>query len=168
MRLKKSFRLWFYTRSGYQIYFAFLLTGINTLTVTYFLAIDNAPFLKILFPTFPIYVAFFMLVGLPIVALVGYVHFRKVPGFESQISVNTENNPYVYKLPPGYWLQVIMPYFLAQSKLLTKFSKNEKVTDEELKTISNLQEKMEHLNKGGYVGIGKNRSFKDSDISIDK
>jgi len=160
MKKQKPFRALFYTRTGYQLYFAFILTGINTLTVTYFLAIENVPFLQIVFPTFPIYVGFFMAVGIPVVALVGYFHFRKMPGYESQASINIENNPYVYKLSPGFWLHVLMPYFLAQSILLTKLSKNEKVTDEELKTIKNLQKKMEHLNKGGYVGIGKkSRSF---------
>ena len=41
--LKKNigFRFWFYFRSGWSTYFAFLLAALNTLTVTYYLAIEN-------------------------------------------------------------------------------------------------------------------------------
>jgi len=152
MKKQNLFRWWFYARGGYTIYFAFALIGINTLTVTYYLAIEKAPFLQAVFPTFAIYVVVVGAIGIPILVLTGFIHYRKIPAFKTEIEVQTENNPYVYKLPPGFWLQVIMPYFLAQSKLLTKLSKNEKVTDEEMNKISDLQKKMEHLNKGGYVG----------------
>ena len=151
--MKESlFRWWFYARQGYTTYFAFALIGINTLTVTYYLAIEKAPFLQTVFPTFPVYVTILTAIGLPMLVITGYLHYRKMPAFKTEIEVHTENNPYVYKLPPGYWLLVVMPYFLAQSKLLTKLSKNEKVTDEEMNKISDLQKKMEHLIKGGYVG----------------
>ena len=42
---KLGFRAWFYLRTGYAQYFAFIFAAINTLTVTYFLAIENYPFL---------------------------------------------------------------------------------------------------------------------------
>jgi len=146
------FRWWFYARQGYGIYFAMIFIAINTLTVTYFLAIEKAPFLKAIFPTFPIYVVIILAIGLPLLVMTGFIHYKKIPAYKSEAEVHTVNNPYAYKLPPGFWLEVIMPYFLAQSKLLTKLSKNEKVTDEELSKIYDLQKKMEHLNKGGYIG----------------
>ena len=43
------FRAWYYFRMGWSTYFAFILAAINTLTVTYFLAIDNYPSLKSVF-----------------------------------------------------------------------------------------------------------------------
>ena len=134
-----------------------MFIAINTLTVTYFLAIEKAPFLKAIFPTFPIYVVIILAIGLPLLVLTGFIHYKKVPAYKSEAEIGTENNPYVYKLPPGYWIQVLMPYFLAQSKLLTKLSKNEKVTDEEMNKISDLQKKMEHLIEGGYVGADKRK-----------
>jgi hypothetical protein len=39
------FRAWFYFRNGWSMYFAFIFAAINTLTVTYYLAIDEIPFL---------------------------------------------------------------------------------------------------------------------------
>ena len=47
-----SFRGWYYFRTGWSTYFAFILAAINTLTVTYFLAIENYPSLKLVFPSF--------------------------------------------------------------------------------------------------------------------
>ena len=47
-----GFRGWYYFRTGWSTYFAFILAAINTLTVTYFLAIENYPSLKSIFPQF--------------------------------------------------------------------------------------------------------------------
>ena len=46
MQKKSGFRGWYYFRQGWSLYFAFILAAINTLTVTYYLAIENLPFLK--------------------------------------------------------------------------------------------------------------------------
>ena len=52
MRQNIGFRGWFYFRQGWTTYFAFIFAAINTLTVTYFLAIQEYPFLNEIFPTF--------------------------------------------------------------------------------------------------------------------
>ena len=49
------FRAWFYFRQGWGTYFAFILAAVNTLTITYYLAIEEAPILKELFPSFIFY-----------------------------------------------------------------------------------------------------------------
>ncbi len=149
---RTGFRAWFYLRMGYSIYWAFLFMGINTLTVTYYLAIERAPFLKEIFPSFLHYAVVIIIIGIPILVLTGFVHYKKIPGYKSEAEVNVESNPYVYKLPPGFYLHVIMPFYLLTSKILVKLSNNEKLTDDELKEISELQKKMDHLLKGGYVG----------------
>ncbi len=164
MKIDKVFRLWWYTRQGYQNYLAFFLVGINTLTVTYFLAIERAPFLESVFPTFLSYVIILMGIGLPMLAVIGYIHFKKVPGYGAQASSTVENNPYVYKLPPGWNKNVNMPYFLLQSKILMKIAQNEKVSEEEKNELKTLQKKMDVLIKGGYVGVKKGqRAFEDID-----
>ena len=49
---KLLFRAWFYFRNGWGTYFAFIFAAINTLTVTYFLAIEEYPILNSIFPSF--------------------------------------------------------------------------------------------------------------------
>ena len=50
------FRAWFYFRMGWATYFAFIFAAVNTLTVTYFLAIENYPSLQVVFPSFVYYI----------------------------------------------------------------------------------------------------------------
>ena len=66
-----SFRAWYYFRMGWSTYFAFIFAAINTLTVTYFLAIENYPVLKEVFPTFTIYTIIAIGVGVPLLIGVG-------------------------------------------------------------------------------------------------
>jgi len=164
MDKQSLFRWWFYARQGYQTYFAFALIGINTLTVIYYLAIERAPFLKEAFPSFPVFVAIMLAIGLPILVLTGFFHYKKVPAYKSEAEVNIENNPYTYKIPPGWRLHVEMPFYLLISKYLTKIAKNEKITEEELNDMKKVQEKIEALMKGDYVGTkGKMLSFGQDD-----
>ncbi len=78
------FRIWFYFRTGWSTYFAFILAAINTLTVTYFLAIDNYPSLKNIFPSFEIYILIVSIIGIPILTAIGYSHFKRTPGLRSE------------------------------------------------------------------------------------
>lgn len=149
---RTGFRAWFYLRMGYSIYWAFLFMGINTLTVTYFLAIERAPFLKEIFPTFLHYGLSIVIIGVPILVLTGYIHYKKIPGFQSEAEISVEANPYQYKLPPGFWLHVVMPYFRLQSEMLMKISEKKDLTEDEINKMKELQKKMDHLINGGYVG----------------
>ena len=45
-----------------------------------------------------------------------------------------------------------MPFNLLMSKLMIKLLANQKITDNEIKEMQELQKKMDHLIKGGYVG----------------
>ena len=79
MKQNLGFRAWYYFRMGWSTYFAFVFAAINTLTVTYFLAIESYPVLKEIFPTFIHYVIILAAVGIPILTSIGYVHFKKIP-----------------------------------------------------------------------------------------
>jgi len=149
------FRQWFYLRMGYSMYWAFLILGINTVTVTYFLAIERAPFLEAIFPTFFHYALAAVAVGIPVLILSGFIHYKIIPGFKSEVEIHMESNPFVYKLPPGWQLRVVMPYFRLQSEILIKLSRSEKLTEEELNKMKKLQNDMDTLLKGGYIGEKK-------------
>ena len=79
-----SFRGWYYFRMGWSTYFAFIFAAINTLTVTYFLAIDNYPILKEVFPTFVIYTILVACVGIPLLTFIGYIHFKRTPSYSAE------------------------------------------------------------------------------------
>ena len=94
MRNNLGFRSWFYFRMGWSTYFVFILAAINTLTVTYFLAIDNYPSLKEVFPSFEQYVVITTCIGIPLLIMVGYAHYKKTLAYKSEADVLIESNPY--------------------------------------------------------------------------
>ena len=90
-----GFRGWFYFRTGWSTYFVFILAAINTLTVTYFLAIDNYPVLKDVFPTFEQYALIMVSIGIPLLIVVGYFHYKKTLAYKSEMDITVESNPYL-------------------------------------------------------------------------
>ncbi len=94
MKNSIAFRGWYYFRNGWTVYFAFIFAAVNTLTVTYYLAIENYPILQAIFPTFLHYIITVSSIGVPILVLIGYVHYKKSRAFRSEASINFESNPF--------------------------------------------------------------------------
>ena len=76
------------------MYFAFIFAAINTLTVTYFLAIENYPELKAVFPSFEIYLLTMIAIGVPLLTMIGYTHYKRSPAYSSEAGVMLSANPY--------------------------------------------------------------------------
>ena len=147
IQIKKSrgFRSWFYFRTGWSVYFAFIFAAINTLVVTYYLAIENIPFLGEIFPTFTHYVVTAVLVGIPILVAAGYIHFKRSAGFKSEADVAIETNPHARRTLLN--TEAIIASYLFSNELMMKMLKGEKLTDEEIKKLAELQEKIREHSK---------------------
>lgn len=154
MAKKKNvgFRAWFYFRQGWSTYFAFVFAAINTMVVTYYLAIKDVPFLKIVFPSFLSYMFIVSAIGIPVLVFIGYIHYKKIAAYSSEADIIAESHPYFYKLQPGYNVEVLFPLYLAMTNMLVKMSRNEKLSEKELEEISELQKKVDFLIKGGAIG----------------
>lgn len=152
-RYKKTlpFRVWFYFRMGWSTYFAFIFAAVNTLVVTYYLAIERIPELKYIFPSFLIYAIIMIVVGIPLLVLFGYVHFKKSQAYSSEADIGVESNPYYFKLPPGHQRDVLVPLQLLLSQMILKIATNEKLTVEEIDKLKDIQEKLDILIKGGSL-----------------
>jgi hypothetical protein len=145
IKTSKSFRSWFYFRTGWSVYFAFIFAAINTLVVTYYLAIENIPFLGEIFPTFTHYVVTAILVGIPILVAAGYIHFKRSAGFKSEADVSIETNPHARRTLLN--TEAIVTSYLFSNELMMKMLKDEKLTDEEIKKLTKLQEKIREYSK---------------------
>ena len=128
------------------------MAAINVLTVTYFLAIENYPILQAIFPTFGHYIIIIVSIGVPVLVFVGYVHFKRSQAFTAEADINMEANPYYYKSPPGWNKEVVFPLYLNMITLMIKMSNNEKLTDDEIKELSDIQKSLSTLINGGYIG----------------
>ena len=146
MEKNLGFRGWFYFRTGWSTYFAFIVAAINTLTVTFFLAIDKYPSLSVIFPTFFHYIVIVVCIGVPILVLVGYVHFKRSKSFRAEADVLIETNPHIRRILQN--TEVLLPSYLKLIELVVKLSENKKLTDKELEEVSKLQQKLnEHIDK---------------------
>jgi len=151
-----SFRSWFYFRTGWSVYFAFIFAAINTLVVTYFLAIENYPVLQQIFPSFGHYVLITVAIGIPVLIAAGYFHFKRSAGFKSEADVAIETNPHAKRNLLN--TEAIVTSYLYSNELMMKVLKNEKISDEEMKKFLELQEKIkEHL---------KHKTISDSSFDI--
>ena len=83
MKNSIPFRGWYYFRMGWATYFAFIFAAVNTLTVTYYLAIERVPSLTAIFPNFVQYVAIIGAIGIPLLILIGYVHYKRTLAYKS-------------------------------------------------------------------------------------
>ena len=133
MKQRKGFRGWFYFRTGWSTYFVFILAAINTLTVTYFLAVNNYPILKAIFPTFEQYAVIMVSVGIPMLIVVGYFHFKKTLAYKSEMDIYVESNPYLSRNTVNADLSLKLNLKLIS--LLLKMSTNEKIEKNEIDEI---------------------------------
>lgn len=146
-------RAWFYFRMGYSTYLTFLVGYISTLITVYYLAIKNSPQLLDVFPHFAPFAVLCTVVGIPFSVGLGWMHYKRTPAFTSEQDIQFEANPYYFKLPPGYYLEVFGPVYLELLTLVKKLSSTQQLLDEEdKKRIEELERKLSVLNKGGFVG----------------
>ena len=148
MSTSTGFRGWFYFRMGWSTYFAFILAAINTLTVTYFLAVDNYPALKIIFPSFEIYVLIIISIGVPLLIFVGYSHYKKTKAFRSEMDVLIESNPFLRRNTVN--ADINLRFNLRLIDLILKLSKDT-ISKEELKDMEKI--------KSEIIELVKNRSL---------
>ena len=127
------FRAWYYFRNGWSMYFAFIFAAINTLVVTYYLAIDKIPFLLDFFPSFAHYVAVAVVIGIPFLIIIGYVHFKRSPAYRSEATIGFEVNPYVRRGLINSEINLELNLMILN--LLSKLSNNEKLNEDELNKI---------------------------------
>lgn len=87
-------RSFYYFRTGYSIYLSLPLTMISLCTTVYYLAIQNMPTLKNIFPSLLEFGLALIVVVYPGGALAGWLHFKKMPFYRIEQSINVDSNPY--------------------------------------------------------------------------
>ena len=154
-----AFRLWYYFRQGWSIYFAFILAAINTLTVTYFLAIDNYPGLKIIFPSFELYIIILSSIGIPILIFIGYSHYKKTQGFKSEVDVLIESNPYQRRYLVN--TEIMLSLQLKLILVIQEIAKNQDLDQNKIDELKKLYEEI--------ITFTKKRTFlNDGDLDFFK
>ena len=157
MRQNLGFRSWFYFRTGWSMYFAFILSAINTLTVTYYLAVEKVPALVEIFPTFLHYVVIFIGLGFPILVATGYAHYKRTSARKAEVDISVETNPYMIRTLVNS--EYILKLNLSLSNLLLKSQNNQKLTEEEMKEILEIQNELKSFMKERNVSKERDLDF---------
>jgi len=141
MKQNIGFRAWFYFRQGWSTYFAFIFAAINTMVVTYYLAIENIPSLKTIFPTFYTYLAITASIGIPLLIFVGYAHQKKTSSYKAEVDIGYESNPHALRVYNDIELLLQLNLKLV-NLLLLDYEKNN-VSNEKLDELIKLKNEIE-------------------------
>ena len=141
MKQNLGFRGWFYFRQGWTTYFAFIFAAINTMVVTYYLAIENIPELKIIFPSFYIYLITVSSIGIPLLIFIGYAHQKKTASFKTESDIYFESNPHASRKYNNVELLLQLNLKLI-NLLLLDYEKNN-VSNEKLDDLIKLKNEIE-------------------------
>ena len=139
MTKNSGFRGLYYFRHGWGNYAAFLVSALSTLTITYFLAIENYPPLEFIFPTFTNYALIIAAIGIPILASVGFIHWKRSGAMKAEIDISYEVNPYITRVIVDS--ELILKLNLRLEKILG-FIENGKLSDEQLDELKKLQNEL--------------------------
>ena len=136
MRGNILFRAWFYFRMGWSTYFAFILAAINTLTITYFLAIENYPFLKSIFPSFEQYIIIIISIGIPVLVAVGFAHFKRTAAYRTEAEITWETNPFLRRMLMNS--EIVIPLQMKLTEIIIKLSRKENASEKDISEIQKI------------------------------
>tara|TARA_B110000881_G_scaffold217946_1_gene236481 strand:+ start:126 stop:620 length:495 start_codon:yes stop_codon:yes gene_type:complete len=157
MKKNVFFRSWFYFRQGWSVYFAFIFAALNTLIVTYYLAIENAPFLKSIFPSFIEYVVTLVAIGVPLLVVVGYAHYKRTSAYKSEAEITSESNPYMARIVSNS--EMLLQLNLKMMHLIIKLTNDEKISESELNEVMKLQTEFKNFDLKRSIGDNKDMDF---------
>ena len=135
-----GFRSWFYFRNGWSLYFAFIFAAINTLTVTFYLAIEKYPTLNWIFPTFFHYILVVVSIGVPLLVLVGYIHYKRSSARKAEVDISYETDAYKARTLVNTEITIALNMKLLD--IITKMSKKEEIPNQEYQELEQLREKL--------------------------
>ena len=157
MGKNRGFRGWYYFRMGWSTYFAFMFAAINTLTVTYYLAIEKIPLLVSIFPSFIQYVLIVSGLGIPILILIGYAHYKRTQAFQSEVEIIIESNPFSARNVAN--TEMLLELNLKQLDIILGLYENKKLSESELKEIRELHEKITNFKNTRTFSNRKDRDY---------
>lgn len=154
------FRSWYYFRLGYGTYLAFLVGFMGNIVAIYYLAVQNLPFLYLIFDRFYVFVVVSIALIVPIGVLMGWFHMKRTLAYPTDVAIGVEANPYNYILMPGKETELFAPYWLMITNSLQKILEKENVlSSEEKREFENIRAKIERLRRGEVIGVPRQRKL---------
>ena len=163
MKNSIPFRGWYYFRMGWATYFAFIFAAVNTLTVTYYLAIERVPSLIAIFPNFVQYVVIIGAIGIPLLILIGFVHYKRTLAYKSEADVMIESNPYARRNVVNNTINVEI--VMKNLELLIKLANKETISEKEMEEVKELHKKYAEFTKDRKFSNEKDLEFIKNEVT---
>ena len=126
---------------GWGTYFAFIFAAINTLTVTYYLAIENYPLLKAIFPSFEVYIIIVVSIGIPLLVTMGFVHYKRTSARKAEVDIGMETNPYQIRLLVN--TELLLKLNLRLMKHMSDLQNGEKIDKNNIIELQKMHEEIQ-------------------------
>ena len=90
------------------------------------------------------------IIGVPLLVVVGYVHYKRTLAYRAEVDVGLESNPYQLRNVVNNAINIELA--LRMFEMILKLSKNQKLTDKDLKNIdSKLKEVSDFVDKRRFL-----------------
>lgn len=122
-------RSFYYFRTGYGIYLSMPIGMISLCTTVYYLAIQNVPTLKSIFPGVLEFGAALVLIVYPSGVVTGWLHLKIMPFYRVEQQIQVEANPYSNR--------VLTPVMVPMWKLLIEIGRKEGLDVSEMEKTLN-------------------------------
>jgi hypothetical protein len=152
-----GFRAWYYFRMGWSTYFAFILAAINTLTVTYYLAIENYPTLKAIFPSFEIYIIVIISIGIPLLVTIGFVHYKRTSARKAEVDIGMETNPYQIRLLVN--TELLLKLNMRLMKHMSDLQNGEKIDENNINELQKMHDEIQDFLEDRNVAKERDLDF---------
>ena len=147
------YRSWFYFRQGYGTYITLPMGIASALVVFYELSIKNIPALRPYIPSLTVFALEALVAFVPVSIALGLYHIKRTGVFATDIALQTESNPYVYKIVPGKEQELYLPLNIFVVKGLAKLlDQQTTMSAEERKEVEEILVKANSLLEGQMIG----------------
>jgi len=116
------FRSVYYFKTGHGAYLTYLVSFAQWVVIIYTLYVIQSPLIHI-FPTLLVFALVFLLTYPSLAVLIGYIHYKRSPIYESETEIITEQNPFTYKIIPGSKDMFLSEYTILSAELSHRFYK---------------------------------------------
>ena len=101
-------------------------------------------FLKEIFPSFGFYVIAAIGIGIPLLTIIGWVHWKKSGARRAEVDVNYEANPYEARTMVN--TEMVLKLSLQLSEILLKNQNKNTISENEINSIKSLIKEIENHN----------------------
>jgi hypothetical protein len=147
------------SRQFYSAYIALFIAVSNWITIQYRLLIENIPIFNTIFSNILVFLVVATIIFTLVSVLGGhYIHRKRQ--FRLEQAVATEENPYLYKSPPGKERDLMVPMAIMQLEAIEAILKSNNIlTEEKKKQIDSWKEQLTRLSQGLPVGDFKKKGL---------